>query len=379
MPEARARRIGVDARELGGAPTGVGRYLSELLTRWLARPDARERRFVLYVPSRGFEAGALAPFAAAEDLEVRTVPGSPGTRWEQIALPSAAARDRLDVFFAPAYSGPLRLAAPLVLVVHDLSYYAHPEWFAWPGGLRRRTLTRWAARKAACVLTVSAFSAAEIARYLDVPRTNVQVVYHGPPALEPAGRAGAPGPPREPLVLFVGSIFNRRHLPDLVRAFARVAGRRPEARLVVAGENRTMPREDPGAVARELGIGDRVDVRSYVTDADLAGLYATASAFAFFSEYEGFGLTPLEALAHGVPVVVYDTPVAREVYGPAASYVAPGDMEAASNALERLLADPAARSAALAPAAGVLSRYSWDRAAEQTLAAIEQAAGGAHA
>ncbi len=379
MPEARLLRIGVDARELGGAPTGVGRYLSELLERWLARDDADARRFVLYVPSRGFDFHALGALTSSRFLEVRAVGGAAGTRWEQMALPSAANRDGLNVFFAPAYSGPLRLMAPMVLVIHDLSYYAHPEWFPWPGGLRRRTLTRWSARGATRVLTVSAFSAQEIERYLDVPRTKLEVVYHGLPPAGRFGEAGRPAPPREPLVLFAGSIFNRRHVPDLVRAFARVASRQPDARLVVAGENRTMPREDPAGLARELGIGDRVDVRSYVADAELGALYARAGVFAFLSEYEGFGLTPLEALAHGVPVVVGDTAVAREVYGEAALYVPPGDLDAAAAAIERLLVDAAARAAALARAAELLPRYSWERAAERTLAVLEGAARGAEA
>ena len=191
----------------------------------------------------------------------------------------------------------------------------------------------------------------------------------------PAG----PAPARDALVLFAGSIFNRRHVPDLVRAFALVASRHPAARLVVAGENRTMPREDPAGLARALGIGDRVDVRAYVTDAELGALYARAGVFAFFSEYEGFGLTPLEALVRGVPVVVYDTAVAREIYGDAAIYATPGDLDAAAAAIERLLVDPAARAAALARADAVLPRYSWERAADRTLAALERAARGGDA
>ena len=89
---------------------------------------------------------------------------------------------------------------------------------------------------------------------------------------------------------------------------------------------------------------DRITFRSYVDDATLAALYRRASVFAFLSEYEGFGLTPLEALAHGVPPVVLDTPVARETYGPAARYVAPA-------AADRQIADAHRRPAERPPAA----------------------------
>ncbi len=178
---------------------------------------------------------------------------------------------------------------------------------------------------------------------------------------------------RPPVVLYVGSIFNRRHVPDLIRAFASVLSHVPDARLEIVGDNRTRPREDLNGLASSLDASDRVMLRSYVPDAELASLYAQARVFAFLSEYEGFGFTPLEALAHSVPIVVLDTPVAREVYGGAALYVAAGDLPATANALTRLLLDPALRAAQLRHAQAVLARYCWPDAARLTLQAIEQA------
>ena len=119
-----------------------------------------------------------------------------------------------------------------------------------------------------------------------------------------------------------------------------------------------------------------MELRSYVGDEELAALYAQASVFAFLSEYEGFGLTPLEALAAGVPVVVLDTPVAREVYGPAAVYVGKGDVEGAAAALRERLVNPGRQTPELAAAPAVLGRYSWDVAADRTLAGIEALARG---
>ena len=354
--------IGVDARELGGRITGVGRYLQRLLTEWGLQPTAH--RWTLYSPD-----GRIA-VPPGLDGEVATIRGAGGTRWEQGALARALRRDRPDVFFAPAYSAPLAISCPVVLTVHDVSFAAHPEWFGWREGHRRRILARLAARKARVVLTVSAFSRDEIVRHLGVAPDSVRVIRHG---LGATGHAVPIGAGRDRMVLFVGSIFNRRHVPALIGAFSQLARTDPAVRLEVVGINRTHPYQDLDQVARAAGCAARVRLRDWVDDAELTLLYSRAAAFAFLSEYEGFGLTPLEALAAGVPPVVLDTPVAREVLGEAALFVERPDPEPVSAALGRALDGPA-RDAIGAAAPAVLARYDWRRAAQETLAALEEAA-----
>lgn len=366
-------RIGIDAREMMGRPTGVGRYLAELLRTWSAAgPELVDRHeFLLYGP----EPLGLAARAVCGALRTaeRVVPGAGGTAWEQTSLRRAAAADRLDVFFAPAYTAPSGLGCPLIVTVHDLSFCAHPEWFSWREGFRRRVLTRSAARRAAVVLTDSRFSASEIVTHLGVPPGRVRVIPLGvaPPvcAQNSAGASQA----REPLILFVGSIFNRRRLPDLMRAFAGLHPTHADARLLVIGENRTFPRQDLDRMASDLHIADRVSIRRYVSDDELGQAYRTASVFAFLSEYEGFGLTPLEALACGIPAVVLDTAVAREVCQEAAVYVAPGDIAGTTVALSDLLTNAGMRAAQLTAAQQVLAQYSWATAGRATMDALEAA------
>ncbi len=358
----RALHIAVDGRELLGHRTGVGRYLLEVLDAWQA-DSAWPHRVTVIVPApaptelaRRFQGTAWEVEAAA----------SSGTWWEQMRLPRAVRRLRADVLFAPAYTGPLRVSCPMVVTIHDLSYFAHPEWFRQREGTRRRWITRAAARRAAAILTDSHVGAAEIVERLGVPPARV----HAVPLGAPAPRLDVPEV-RDPVVLYVGSLFERRHIADLIEAFARVAV--PDARLVLVGEDRSRGGIDPIALAGRHGLTSRVEWHRQVSDAELSALYGRARVFAFLSEYEGFGLTPLEAMAAGLPSIVLDTPVAREVYGDAARFVSldPGAIAAA---LELLLQDPVVHADYVARGRNRTRELSWHATARATRTVLERAA-----
>jgi glycosyltransferase involved in cell wall biosynthesis len=354
--------IGIDARELIGEPTGVGRYLGELIGRWVRRPDAATRELVLYSPE---PLPMLDTVPAAASVRAVVAGSGRGTWWEQTHLRRAVRSAPPDVFFAGAYTAPLALGVPLALTIHDVSFAARPDWFRPREGARRRLLTRQAARAAEVIFTDSAFSRDEIVERLGAARDRIRII---PPGVTHRTSASSP---REPLVLFVGSIFNRRRLPSTIAAFAAATAARPDARLVIAGADRSYPALDLAALAAEAGAAAKVTISSYVTEAELDSLYARASVFVFLSEYEGFGLTPLEALSAGVPIVVLDTPIAREIYGDAAWYIPrESDVAGATAAIRTLLDDTAARRRILDRAPDVLARYSWDRAADETLEAI---------
>jgi glycosyltransferase involved in cell wall biosynthesis len=357
-------RIAVDVRELCGRPTGVGRYLGGLFDAWSDQATAKRHQWTLYAHARPALPGRWSE-------RVKVVEGSGGTRWEQSALPRALRALRPDVLFAPGYTAPLTVPAPVVLTIHDVSFFAHPEWFAFREGLRRRWLTAWSARRARRVITVSEFSKSEIMRHIGISSAKIGVIPLGvsrPPA----------GSRREPLVLYVGSVFERRRVDRLIEAFDRVVDRVPDARLEIVGENRTRrPRLDLDAIRRSQRHADRITIRSYVDDSVLASLYARASVLAFLSEYEGFGLTPLEALAAGVPPILLDTPVARETCGQAARYVEPqAAPDGVAAAIADLLTNTAARQDLMHHAEAVLARYDWDFAAADTLKVLEEAALG---
>ncbi|HUR19988.1 MAG TPA: glycosyltransferase family 1 protein [Vicinamibacterales bacterium] len=355
--------IGIDARELAGTPTGVGRYLAGVLQEWSRQRLPQRLTFFLHRDPPAW----LRTISFNSEVVIHPAETA-GTWWEQRHLPALAARSGVDVLLSPAYSAPLSVKCPSVVIIHDVSYCARPEEFHWREGLRRRLLTTLSARRAAAVVTVSDFSADEICKHLAIPRAAIVLAPQG----APDWRGGTAGPAREPIVLSVGTLFQRRHTPELLEAMALVRTRVPGARLVLIGANRTYPQIDPLALAHGLGLDDAFTWKSYVSDTELDDLYGSARVFAFLSDYEGFAMTPMEAAAHGVPSVLLDTPVAREVYGDAALRV-PLGVPAIADALTTLLTDADAHASAVARGRARLEAFTWTRTATVLRETLERA------
>ena len=129
-------RIAIDARDLCGQRTGVGRYLGEVVRAWAEMPEARMHEWVFCAP------GPLEMPEVGRLTSTIVVGHAAGLRWEQLVLPRLVREARADVLLSPSYSSPLRGDTPTVLVIHDVSYCAHPEWFSLLGGLKMRTLSR---------------------------------------------------------------------------------------------------------------------------------------------------------------------------------------------------------------------------------------------
>jgi glycosyltransferase involved in cell wall biosynthesis len=361
---ADALHIGIDARELAGTPTGVGRYLAGVLREWSGQRLPHRLTFFLHRdPPEWLRGLSLNTEVIIDRAETA------GTSWEQRQLPALASRAGIDVLLSPAYTAPLRLNCPSVVIIHDVSFFAQPEGFSWREGLRRRWLTKRSAKRAAVVVTVSGFSADEIHRYIDIPRAEIVLAPQG----APAWHNGIPGPVRPPMVLSVGTLFQRRHPKELLQAMAQVRKTVPDARLVLVGANRTHPHIDPIAYAQSLGLAEALTWKSYVSDAELQELYASARAFAFLSNYEGYAMTPMEAASHGVPSVLLDTSVAREVYGDAAIRV-PLEIPAIASALTTLLTDADAHARAVALGRARLEVFTWARTASVLQNTLERAA-----
>jgi glycosyltransferase involved in cell wall biosynthesis len=295
---------------------------------------------------------ALAPGRYAVARPPAALAHRAGHAWEQLVLPAVARRAR--AILCPANLAPLASSRTAV-VIHDVAPLREPEWYSDLYVRWQRAILPRIARRAGLVIAPSAFSRDEVVALLGVPAARVAVVPGGvdarfTPAADPAPARAALALDGRPYVLTVASRTARKNLGVLDLAARRLAERGVD--LVAAGGDRPQFR----------GEGETAGVRAlgHVDDALLPGLYAGAAAFVLPSLYEGFGLTALEALAAGVPVVAADRGALPEVCGDAAQLVDPTDGEAIAAALERALDDPGPWRAAGPPRAAPLT---WDATA----------------
>ncbi len=282
--------------------------------------------------------------------------GPAGHAWEQLALPAIAAARRAGVVFSPANVAPLAWPRN-VIVVHDAAVLRVPTAYSRAYRGWHRWLGVEAARRAQAVVTVSEFSRRELLELGGLDPARLTVIGGGVDARFSPGEddktAATALELRRPYVLTIATDDARKNLDALLPCAAALAQRGIE--LVWAGDSRPQfARTRPLTGLRALG---------YVPDELLVGLYRGAEAFVLPSRYEGFGLTCLEAMACGTPVVAADRAALPEVCGDAALLVDPDDPSAITRAVLAVCEDDLL--AARLRAAGIerARRHSWERAA----------------
>lgn len=345
---------------------GISVYVKNLLQHLAAA--TRDLRYALllgdkHVTTEAFEMQALYARVSTRRPSLRVL-------WEQSALPVHLRRLGADLLHAPAFVGPLFSPCPQVITVHDLSFLRYPEFFKAGNRLYLRTMTGLTCRRAAAVIAVSNFTAGEAVQLLGVPRERIRTIYHG---LDPRFH---PLPPDdvarfrremklpERFILHMGTLEPRKNVAALVRAFARL--RDPDLHLVLAGGKGWLYEEIFAEVER-LALGRRIHFPGYVPAETQTLWYNAAHAFAYISNYEGFGFPVLEAQACGTPTLTAATSSLPEAAGDAALMVPPGDDAAIADGLHRLLSDAALRDDLRQRGLVHAAKFSWAETARQTV------------
>lgn len=356
-------RVGFDLTPVISGATGIARYVTQL-------QSALEP---LDVELRPFAVGRSA-FGVPPGTRHLRVPARLVVAWwrlggrpyiERVAGP-------VDLIHATGLFLP-STRRPLVLTVHDLAALRHAELLPERHVRQQRALIR-RLPTAAAVVAVSRATAQDVVE-LGVAAERVVVAPLGvSPLPDPAPLPPARRPPGQYL-LTVGETAPRKDYPVLIRALARL---RLDLELIMVGP----PGRDEEPIQRlaeELGVAQRLRRLGAVSDQELAGLYRGALALCFPSIAEGFGLPVLEAMATGVPALVSDLPVMREVAGPAAVYVEPGDVAGWAEAIETIVGSPTLREDLGEAGRARAGEFTWERTASATLEAYELALGNATA
>lgn len=347
---------------------GISRYSAELAAAVAAAAPGRSVEVVFLIHDEA--QAALLP-AGARTLRVHAP-----TALREPLTALILNRWRADAVFSPMQTiGSFGRRFGLILTLHDTIYYRHrtpPRNL--PGyvrlGWRLFHLSyvpqRLTLNAADVVATVSETSAAEFAR-VRLTRRPVVVVPNAPQRLAellPAGAAVVPG--SENLV-YMGSFMPYKNVETLLRAAAGLPGRTLHllSRITPARRAELSTLIDPAGAAVVFHDG--------VTDAEYAALLADRAVLVSASLDEGYGLPVAEALAMGVPAVVTDMPIFREVAGPGALY-APGTDAEAFAAAVRALDDPARRAEVVTAGAAHIARFDWARSAEVLLDALARVA-----
>lgn len=371
MAESRLRVV-FDAHALTPHRSGIGEYSWHLLCA-LVRDFRDEVDLHLYVPS-GIHSAASEDDIARLTADVRD--GDFFRASHQWHLPTLLRRGAYDLLHTPDFLVPLRCPVPLVCTIHDLIPLVHPEFI--PRSLKVRLLpvfrawARHATRRSAAVITDSAHSRGDILRLLGAEETRVTVVPLAP-TLEVTGAPLAPAHAavlREGrYLLYVGRHDPYKGLSHLFRAFA--AARREGAldgvQLAVAGKRD--PRYGHEDLATSLGIASDVVFLDYVDTSELSALYAFALAYVHPSLYEGFGLPPLDAMRHGVPVCCSDRSSLPEVVGDAALLFDPENSEVFSSVLKEIAENAILRRVLIQKGSEQVRRFSWNQTARRTVQA----------
>ncbi|MHB8469183.1 MAG: glycosyltransferase family 4 protein [Gaiellaceae bacterium] len=324
-------RVALDVTPLAQTRAGTARYLSGLL------PGLR----------RGAEVIPVAGFAR----------GRAGTLWlDLVWYPHLVTRRAraADVLHCPTYRGPVRTKTPLVVTVHDVAVFRHPEAFpAWTRRYSRVVVPR-VLRAARRVIAVSEFTADELERVLGIDRDCVRVVPNAVAAVFSPDGPAADGD----YVLAVGTLEPRKNLGRAIAAAARLG-----VELRVVGARGWGGVEAQGTHVRWLGEVD---------DDELAALYRGAQCVVYPSLYEGFGIPVVEAMAAGAPVVTSAGGATEEVAAGAAVLVDPRDESAIAAGIEEAIAR---RDDLRADGLERARAFSWERSAVATLAVYAEAAG----
>lgn len=375
-------KIAVDARSLQkskGKGLGVRRVLINILLNWLKSSPQNE--YLLYFDDDDcLYDDQLLKYPCCKKRVVKGLSMLKyGLFWENFVLPFAVNKDKADVIFSPSYTTPILFTKiPRYVVVYDISYHRIKSGFSF----RHRNvlnlpcyLSCLIAKK---IITSSCFSRDEIVKGYGISSEKIDVIYCGiEDKFAPLSEEGSAQyinvqgkKINNGYLLYVGTMFNRRHIPELLSAYEHCLKQELIIDIVIVGVNKTYPQFDFKARIAEINkLAKRKVVIhfDFVEEEELLDLYQNCLIFLYPSSYEGFGFPPLEAMACGKPVITGNYSSLPEVVGDGAICVDPSKPGEICSALEKVMFDKEFSEGLIGRAISRSEKFKWDYSAKKYL------------
>ncbi|MBI4849816.1 MAG: glycosyltransferase family 4 protein [Nitrospirae bacterium] len=276
-----------------------------------------------------------------------------------------------SLFWSPHYNIPLFYRGKLIVTVHDIAHLALPETAK---GMHKqfyaRTMFNSVRKKADAIIFVSEFSRQEFIRLVGQPHQPVYVMHNGV-TKDQFNISHKQKPRGKPYLLFVGNVKPHKNIVRLLEAFKLIREKIPHD-LLILGKKEGFITGDTKVMEKARELSDRIHFTGEIYNEPLQQWYASAAAFVFPSLYEGFGLSPLEAMACGCPVVVSNTTSLPEVCGDAAYYIDPYDVESIAEGMYRVLTDEPLRRDLIRKGIERANIFSWEKSAREHMKVFEE-------
>lgn len=361
--------------EKGGIEVYAGNIVQELLS------IDRRNKYVLFYRDKG----NMGRFSRFENVTERYVWAPHKLLWDQVAIPLACVKERVDLLFHPKFTVPLLAPCKSVMVVHGADWFMpdqasfYPRWDV----AFTRLVMPWYFRRASKVISVSKLTTENFHRVLDLPPGKLETVYFGPArhfarvrsreALEQVrSRYGLPG--RFILTLTKLGDGNRKNFRGVMQGYAQYHGwANSPLKLVVGGRDCHLLMKEYGLPS--VGWGADLVFPGWIEQGDLPAVYSMAEVFLYPSNLEAFPIPVTEAMACGTPIITSRANGLQEIAGDAAVLVDPASPDEIARAVEKVLADDDLRGELSRKGRKRVRRFTWEECGRRTLRILEGLSG----
>ena len=371
--------IGIEAQRLFRRKKHGMEIVAQEIVRQLQQMD-NHNQYVLFARKEDGNDNCIqpSPNLSIEQLSAKSFP-----TWEQIGLPKAAKKNKVQLLHCTANTAPLFCRIPMVITIHDVIYLESVNFSGSSyqnfGNLYRRFIVPRVARKAKMIITVSEYEKKNIALRLQIAEDRIQVVYNGVnPQFRPLDDPAKFNELRskhqlpEKFLLHFGNTAPRKNTIGVLKAHNLYTEKNPDALPLVITSSRVEFIQQLLTEIKAPGLMNNIRIVDYLVAEDLPYLYNMAEIFLYPSYKEGFGMPLAEAMACGTPVITSNTSAMPEVAGGAASLVDPANPDEIYQAIQRLLTDRDMYNEKKQQGFVNARRFSWKNAAEKTLAIYDK-------